>query len=221
MIPMNDQNIKLRNENISDYRTVEELTREAFWNHYVPGCDEHYLMHIIRDSDAFINELDFVAEADGKIVGNIVYTKAKIAADDGTSHEVLSFGPLSVLPEFQGKGIGGRLIEHTKALAKELGYKAILIYGDPAYYSKFGFAAAETFRIGTSDNMYAAALQAIELFPRALSGASGCFHEDEIYAIDEAAAKEFDRGFPPKELQSDSPTQKRFMEMIQMRIPRR
>ena len=217
---MNNQNVKLRNEVVSDYRTVEELTREAFWNHYVPGCDEHYLMHIIRDSEAFIKELDIVAEVDGKIVGNIVYTKATIAADDGTSHEVLSFGPLSVLPEYQGQGIGGMLIEHTKAIAKELGYKAILIYGDPAYYSKFGFAAAETFRIGTSDNMYAAALQALELFPGALAGISGCFHEDAVYGIDEAAAKEFDRGFPQKELQSDLPMQKRFMEMIQMRVPR-
>ncbi len=114
------EDIKLRNENSSDYKIVEELTREAFWNHYVPGCDEHYLMHIIRDSEAFIKELDFVAEADGKIIGNIVYTKAKIVADDGTSQEVLSFGPLSVLPEFQGKGIGGMLVEHTKTIAKEL-----------------------------------------------------------------------------------------------------
>ncbi len=214
------EDIKLRNENSSDYKIVEELTREAFWNHYVPGCDEHYLMHIIRDSEAFIKELDFVAEADGKIIGNIVYTKAKIVADDGTSQEVLSFGPLSVLPEFQGKGIGGMLVEHTKTIAKELGYKAILIYGDPAYYSRFGFTAAETFRIGTSDNMYAAALQALELFPGALAGISGCFHEDAVYGIDEAAAKEFDRGFPQKELQSDLPMQKRFMEMIQMRVPR-
>ena len=217
---MNNQNVKLRNEVVSDYRTVEELTREAFWNHYVPGCDEHYLMHIIRDSEAFIKELDIVAEVDGKIVGNIVYTKATIAADDGTSHEVLSFGPLSVLPEYQGQGIGGMLIEHTKAIAKELGYKAILIYGDPAYYSKFGFAAAETFRIGTSDNMYAAALQALELLPEALSGASGCFHEDGVYATDETAAKDFDRGFPSKELEDGLPMQKRFAEMIRMRVPR-
>ena len=217
---MNINNIKLRNENVSDYRAVEELTREAFWNHHVPGCDEHYLMHIMRNADSFINELDIVAEMDGKIIGNIVYTRAKIETDDGNCQEVISFGPLSVLPEFQGKGIGGMLIEHTKKIAKELGYKAILIYGDPAYYSKFGFAAAETYNIGTSDNMYAVALQAIELFPGALSNISGRFFEDAIYEIDEAGAKEFDKTFPQKELQHDLPSQKRFCQLVGMRAPR-
>lgn len=212
--------IKLRNEKVSDYRTVEELTREAFWNHYVPGCDEHYLLHIMRKADSFINELDIVAEVDGKIVGNIVYTKAKVLTDDGNCHEVISFGPLSVLPEFQGRGIGGMLIEHTKKIAKELGYKAILIYGDPDYYSKFGFVAAETYKIGTADNMYAVPLQAIELFQGALSTVGGRFFEDSIYEIDEAAAKEYDKGFPHKELQNGLPTQNKFCQMVKMRVPR-
>jgi len=217
---MNCKNIKLRNEKVSDYRAVEELTREAFWNHYVPGCDEHYLLHIMRNADCFINELDIIAEVDGKIVGNIVYTKAKIVTDDGNCIEVLSFGPLSVLPEFQGRGIGGMLIEHTKNIAKELGYKAILIYGDPGYYSKFGFVAAETYQIGTADNMYAVPLQAIELIRGALSNGSGRFFEDAIYEVDEAAAKEFDKDFPQKELKNDLPTQNRFCQLVQMRVPR-
>lgn len=217
---MNSKNIKLRNEKVSDYRPVEELTREAFWNHHVPGCDEHYLLHIMRKADSFINELDIVAEVDGKIVGNIVYTKAKIVTDDGNCNEVISFGPLSVLPEFQGRGIGGMLIEHTKTIAKELGYKAILIYGDPDYYSKFGFVAAETYKIGTADNMYAVPLQAIELFQGALSNGSGRFFEDAIYEVDEAASKEFDKGFPQKELQNDLPTQNRFCQLVQMKVPR-
>lgn len=165
----NQIDIILRNERPKDYRIVERLTREAFWNHHVPGCDEHYLLHIMRNAASFVKKLDMVAEVDGKIVGNIVYTKATIMDDNDESHEVLSFGPLSVLPAFQGIGIGGALIESTKITAKELGYTAILIYGDPQYYCRFGFVAAETFKIGTADNMYAPPLQALELIPGALS----------------------------------------------------
>lgn len=217
---MNIKDIIFRNETESDYRTLEELTREAFWNHHVPGCDEHYLLHIMRKADSFIHELDIVAELNGKVVGNIVYTKAKIVEDKGDEHNVIYFGPVSVLPAFQGKGIGRALIEYTMTVAKQLGYKAILIYGDPDYYGRFGFAAAEDFKIGTSDNMYAAPLQALELYPGALSNISGRFLEDEIYDIDEIAAKEFDKDFSPKELHNDLSTQIRFRQLLQMRIPR-
>jgi len=217
---MNRKDVGLRNETVSDYRTVEELTREAFWNHHVPGCDEHYLLHIMRKADSFIQELDIVAEVNGKIVGNIVYTKAKIVDDNGAYHNVISFGPISVLPTFQGKGIGRILIEHTKTMAKELGYTAILIYGDPDYYSQSDFTLAENYKIGTSDNMYAVPLQALELYPGALSNISGRFLEDEIYEIDEMAAKEFDQRFSSKELLSDLPTQIRFRQLVEMRKPR-
>lgn len=217
---MNKKDVGLRNETVSDYRTVEELTREAFWNNHVPGCDEHYLLHIMRKADSFIHELDIVAQVNGKIVGNIVYTKAKIVDDNVAHHNVISFGPISVLPVFQGEGIGRILIEHTKTMAKELGYSAILIYGDPDYYSRFGFTAAENYKIGTSDNMYAVPLLALELYPGSLSNISGRFLEDEIYDIDEIAAKEFDQGFSPKELLSDRPTQMRFRQLVEMRRPR-
>ncbi len=214
-------NIILRNEQPKDYRTVEELTREAFWNHHVPGCNEHYLLHTMRNAASFIKELDVVAEVDGRIVGNIVYTKATIIDDDNRVHEVLCFGPLSVLPEFQHRGIGRTLIESTKITAKELGYKAILIYGDPDYYCKFGFIAAETFKIGTADNMYAPPLQALELVPGALSNLEGRFFEDAVYNVNEIAANEFDRGFVPKEQRDDLPSQMRFRHLISMRKPRK
>ena len=214
---MERKDVVLRNETVSDYRTVEELTREAFWNHHVPGCDEHYLLHIMRNGDAFIPELDIVAQVNGEIVGNIVYTKAKIVDDNGNYHHVISFGPISVLPAFWGKGIGRILIEHTTLLAKELGHTAVLIYGDPDYYSRFGFTAAENYKIRTADNMYAVPLQVLELCPGALSNISGRFLEDEIYEIDEMAAKEFDKGFSPKELLSDLPTQVRFRQLVERR----
>ena len=112
------------------------------------------------------------------------------------------------------------LIEHTKKRAKELGHQAILIYGDSAYYSRVGFVAAQTYGIGTADNMYAAPLQAFELVQGALSNCSGRFFEDAIYEVDEAAAKEFDKSFPCKELQNFLPSQERFRQLVEMRIPR-
>lgn len=214
------KNIKLRNEEPLDYREVEELTREAFWNQYVPGCNEHYLLHIMRNSDSFIRKLDFVAELDGKVVANIVYTKSKIIGDNGEIYDVFTFGPISVLPEYQGLGIGGILIKHTKELAKELGYRAVLIYGDPGYYSKFGFVEAENYDIRTSDNMYAVPLQALELYQGSLSDCSGCFFEDSVFEIEETSAIEFDKGFLKKDRQSGLPSQKRFIQFVNMRKPR-
>jgi predicted N-acetyltransferase YhbS len=211
---------KLRNETRSDHRIVENLTREAFWNRYVPGCGEHYLLHVIRDSDAFISELDVVAEVAGEIVGNIVYTKAKILGDNGQWYEAITFGPVSVLPEFQGKGIGGRLIEHTKNMARDMGYRCILIYGDPEFYGKFGLVQAEDYGIGTSDNMYAVALHALELYQGALSECRGRFYEDPIFEIDPKAAEEFDRSFPSEERKSGLPSQDRFQQLVGMRRPR-
>ncbi len=210
----------LRRETPPDYKTVENVTREAFWNHHGPGCEEHYLMHIMRDADAFIPELDFVAEIDGEIVGNIVYTKSKIVGDDDVEHEVLTFGPVSVLPAYQGKGIGSELIEHTKWLAKEMGYKAILIYGDPAYYKRFGFVQAEQYDIRTADNYYAVPLLASVLEPGALSKIQGRFFEDDAFHFDEEAVKEFDQEFPEKALEEGLPSQILFKELVKMRRPK-
>ena len=210
----------LRKEQPRDFEAVEELTREAFWNRYQPGCDEHFLMHVIRDANCFLPELDIVAEADGKIVGNIVYTKAKVMLDAGGDMDVISFGPLSVLPEYQSKGIGSALVEYTVYAARGQGYQAIFIYGDPLYYSRFGFVGAETYGIGTADNMYASALQALELVPGALAKAAGRFVEDGIYSPDPEASQEFDKRFPYKEKLEGLPSQARFMQLLSERKPR-
>ena len=111
----------IRNETESDFRRVEEITRAAFWNLYVPGCSEHYVAHVIRSHEDFVKELDFVAEADGEIVGNIMYTKAQLLDEDGEKKEILTFGPISVLPEYQRQGIGTRLMEHSFEKAAGLG----------------------------------------------------------------------------------------------------
>ena len=202
--------IELRPEGPADFRAVEELTRNAFWNHHAPGCDEHYLAHILRESSDFVPELDYVAVHDGKVVGNIMYTRAKIVLDRGGEREVLCFGPLAVDPAFQGRGVGGALIERTKTLARELGYKAILIFGDPEYYSRFGFVPAERYGVGTSWGVYIISLQALELQPGALEDCEGYFEESGDYQIDPEASAAFDKGFPPKEKVSGLPSQERF-----------
>jgi predicted N-acetyltransferase YhbS len=210
-------NIELRPEIPNDHFEVEKLTREAFWNVHVPGCDEHYLAHIMRKCEAFIPELDLVAVLDNKIIGNIMYTKAVVECDDRDAREVLCFGPVSVLPEYQGRGVGGQLITHTMELAREMGASAILIYGDPDYYGRFGFVQAERYGIRTADDMYAVPLLARELVKGALAGMRGRFIEDKVFDIDAKAAKEFDIGFPAKEKLSDTPSQKRFRELVNIR----
>lgn len=217
---MNQDDVVLRNEQVADFHTVEELTREAFWNLHSPGCDEHYLVHIMRESSSFVSELDVVAVYNDRIIGNVMYTKACIAGDDGTHHPVLSFGPISVLPEYQGRGVGSKLIEYSKNIATELGYKAILIFGDPEFYQKVGFIQAEHYSIGTSWNTYATPLLACELVDGALNGCSGRFYEDDIYNMDKDKADAFDMNFPPKEKLSGLPTQIRFAELVTMNKPR-
>lgn len=210
---MNINNLKFRLEQPKDYRAVENLTREAFWNNFVPGCDEHYLVHILRDADCFIKELDIVGSLDGEIAAHIMYSKAKIVAEDKSEYPVLTFGPVSVLPKYQRQGIGKAIIEYSKNIAKELGYNAIIIYGDPRVYSTAGFCAAEKYNIYTPDKTYMDALQACELTQGYLKDKNGSFVEDGVFHIDEKLAEEFDKGFEPKEKIKDLPSQKRFQEV--------
>lgn len=140
--------------------------------------------------------------------------------DDGKEHAVICFGPISVLPSFQRMGIGTMMIEYSKKVAKALGYTAILIYGDSDYYSKVGFVPAKRYGIGTDHNMYAVPLQACELIEGSLSHCKGRFFEDDSYNIDSLAAEEFDKTFPNKELQTNLPSQARFLQLINMRTPR-
>lgn len=104
-----EENIVIRNEKKEDWETVEEITRQAFYNLYVPGCVEHYLVHIMREHEDFIPELDFVLELDGQVIGNIIYTKAKLIDENGTEKEILTFGPVSIHPGYQRMGYGKML----------------------------------------------------------------------------------------------------------------
>ena len=189
----------IRSETENDYRAVEALTREAFWNLYSPGCQEHFLVHSMRNHPDFVKELDFVAEVDGKIVGSILYTRAWLVDESGNEMEIVSFGPISVLPEYQRKGIGSALIQHTKALAQEMGAKAIVILGDPHNYCKHGFKSAKDLNISDQNGDYPFGMLALELSAGALAGRQWKYRYSLAYEFDENDAEAFEQGFPPKE----------------------
>lgn len=188
--------IEYRLETHDDYRETENMIREAFWNVYCPGCFEHFMLHQIRQSSAFIESLDFVAVKDGRIIGNVISVQSYIEGDDGQKHTVLSLGPIGVLPAFQRTGVGRRLIELMRQQAARMGYKAILLCGDPAYYSKNGFEPAEKYSIRTKDNKFAAALQILWLRNPNDKELAGRYFENEIYEFDSQEASLFDRQFP-------------------------
>jgi predicted N-acetyltransferase YhbS len=205
--------LKIRREEKSDFRTVEELTREAFWNHHVPGCDEHYFAHILRTAPDFIPALDFVAVLDDKIVGNIMYTKSAIKEKSGDEFSTITFGPISVLPEFQKQGIGAALIHHSFDEARKLGHKAVIIYGFPAYYSRFGFEPCIKYQITNIEGKSPKAMQVCELEKGCLKHVSGIFLESPIFVVDADAAEHFDKTFPAKEKKSGVGVQALFKEM--------
>ena len=196
---MSHMNLIIRNERKEDYGTVEQLVREAFWNLYVPGCSEHFVLHNLRESDDFVPELDFVAEREGQIVGQIVYNRGIIRGEGAEDKEVVTFGPVSVLPALQRRGIGSALIIHTTNLARDMGYPGICIYGDPRYYNRFGFRCGEKYEIKTADDKFAVGLQVLELRQGALDKTSGRFIESAAYAVDETGFAQYDATFPFKE----------------------
>ena len=135
-------NIQIRRETPADYRAVEELTREAFWNVYRPGCSEHYVVHCLRDRPEFVPELDLVMERNGELIGHILYVRAEIQADDGRRIPVMAFGPISIRPGCQRQGLGKALLDESLERARALGAGAICIEGNIGFYGKSGFVTA-------------------------------------------------------------------------------
>lgn len=192
-------NIKIHMENAKDYFKTEYITREAFWDVYHPGCMEHLVLHKLREAPGFVAELAFVACDVKRIVGNVVCSKAKVINDKKEEFEVLSMGPLSVLPEYQGKGIGSLLIKTVIKKAQELSCKGMVIYGNPDFYHRFGFVNAEKFGIMTSEGGNFDYFMALELSEGSLQGIKGNFYEDEAFNVNDEELEEFDKAFPYKE----------------------
>lgn len=189
--------IQIRNEQKSDYQIVEDITREAFYNMYVPGCMEHYLVHIMRGHEDFIPELDFVLELDGKVIGNIMYTKAKLTDENGEEKEIITFGPISILPKYQRMGYGKLLMEHSFKRAVELGYDTIVIFGSPANYVSRGFKSCKKYNLCVEGGGYPAGMLAKELKEGAFDGRKWTYSGSPVMDVDGQEAARFDDALPP------------------------
>lgn len=203
---------QIRNEVKRDYQAVEELTRRAFYNLYVPGCVEHYLVHIMREHEDFIQELDFVLEEDGRIIGNIMYTKAKLVDETGREKKILTFGPVCVEPDLQRQGYGKQLMEHSFTKAVELGYDAIVIFGSPANYVSRGFQSCQKFQVHVEGGKYPAAMLVKELIPGTLAGNTWTYTDSPVMHFSEEEARRFDEALPPMEKRR-TPSQEEFYIM--------
>lgn len=206
--------LNIRNEKETDYKLVEDITRKAFYNMYIPGCIEHYLVHIMRGHEDFIPELDFVLELGGKVIGNIMYTKAELTDEEGSKKEIVTFGPISILPEYQRKGYGKMLIEHSLNRAAELGYEAVVIFGSPSNYVSSGFKCCKKYNVCVEKGKYPAAMLVKELKPGTLDGRIWFYSDSPVMSIDEGKAREFDDSLEKMEKRW-MPSQEEFYIMSQ------
>ena len=192
----------IRYEEPKDFRVVENLIRESFWNVYRPGCSEHYVIHVLRNDPAFVKELDFVMEQDGNLIGQNMFMKTVINADDGHDVPVLTMGPICIAPELKRKGYGKAILDYSLEQAKALGYGAVLFEGNIGFYGKSGFDYARKFGIryhdlpaGADDSFFLCR----ELIPGYLDGITGVYQTPKGYYVDDADVEEFDKAFPYKE----------------------
>ena len=195
----NDYTIRL--ETPADYNTVENLTREAFWNVYRPGCLEHYVLHMFRNRPEFVKELDLVLEIGGQIIGHVMFVRAEITTDDGRSLPIMTFGPISIHPDYQRKGYGKILLDYALEKAAEMGVGAVCMEGNIDFYGKCGFDVASKSGI----HYYAEPREDVvpyfllrQLQEGFLEGVTGVYRTPEGYFVDETEAEEFDRQFTPK-----------------------
>ena len=199
---MNKNDYTIRLERSEEHRDVENLVREAFWNVYRPGCSEHYVIHVLRDDPAFVKELDFVMEQDGRLIGQNMFMKTVIQADDGRVIPVLTMGPIGILPELKRQGYGKALLDYSLEKAMELGFGAVLFEGNIDFYGKSGFDYADRFGIRYHDlpeDADASFFLCKELVPGYLDGVTGVYQTPQGYYVDDADVDAFDKAFPPKE----------------------
>ena len=192
----------IRLERTEEHRETEALVREAFWNVYRPGCLEHYVLNQLRNDEAFVPELNFVMEKDGRLIGQNMFMRAVIKADDGRDIPIMTMGPICIAPELQSKGYGKILLDYSLKKAAELGCGALCFEGNIGFYGKSGFAYASEFGIryhGLPEGADASFFLCKELKKGYLDGISGEYTPPKGYFVDEAQAEEFDKQFLPKE----------------------
>ena len=199
---MHTKDCIIRSGTQEDCREVENLVRESFWNVYRPGCSEHYVIHVLRDDPAFVPELDFVMERDGKLIGQNMFMRTVIEADDGRVVPVLTMGPIGITPELRRKGYGRKLLDYFLEKAEAMGFGAVLFEGNIGFYGKCGFTYAREFSIryhdlpeGADDSFFLCK----ELIPGYLDDVTGVYQTPPGYYVDDADVEAFDKAFPPKE----------------------
>lgn len=198
---MNKMDYIIRLEKEQEHREVENLIREAFWNVYRPGCSEHFVMHVLRDDPAFVRELDFVMEQNGQLIGQNIFMKTVIEADDGRAVPVLTMGPICITPDLKRKGYGKKLLDYSLEKAAELGFGAVLFEGNIDFYGKSGFDYAGNFGIRYHDlpeDADASFFLCKELIPGYLDGVTGVYQTPMGYYVDDADVEYFDETFPEK-----------------------
>ena len=199
---MNTNDYTIRLERTEDYREVENLVREAFWNVYRPGCSEHYVIHVLRDDPAFVKELDFVMEQNGELIGQNMFMRTVINADDGRVIPVLTMGPIGITPELKRRGYGKKLLDYSLEKAEAMGFGAVLFEGNIGFYGHSGFTYARSFGIryhdlpeGADDSFFLCK----ELISGYLDGITGVYQTPQGYYVDDADVEEFDKAFSHKE----------------------
>jgi predicted N-acetyltransferase YhbS len=199
---MNTNDYTIRLEKAEDYREVENLVRESFWNVYRPGCSEHFVIHVLRDDPAFVKELDFVMEQNGVLIGQNMFMRTVINADDGRVIPVLTMGPIGITPELKRKGYGKKLLDYSLEKAAAMGFGAVLFEGNIGFYGHSGFTYARSFGIryhdlpeGADDSFFLCK----ELIPGFLDGITGVYQTPRGYYVDDADVEKFDQAFPHKE----------------------
>ena len=198
---MNANDTVIRLEKEADYREVENLVRDAFWNVYRPGCSEHYVIHVLRSDPAFVKELDLVMEQDGRLIGQNMFMRTIIDADDGRVIPVLTMGPIGITPDLKRKGYGKRLLDFSLEKAAAMGFGAVLFEGNIGFYGKSGFTYARNFGIryhdlpeGADDSFFLCR----ELIPGYLDGVTGVYRTPQGYFVDDSDVEAFDKAFPPR-----------------------
>ena len=189
----------IRLERPDEYRAVENLTREAFWNVYRPGCTEPYVLHKYRDRADFVAELDLVMELDGQLIGHVMYARSEIIADGGVSIPIMTFGPISIAPEYKRQGYGTVLLRYSMEKAREMGAGALAICGNFDFYGLSGFVLGKSVGVRYYDDPDADYFLVRELEPGFLNGVSGTYKDPDGYFVSDEEAEAFDALFPPKE----------------------
>ncbi len=198
---MNKRDYIIRNERKEERRETENLVRESFWNVYRPGCLEHYVLNQLRNDEAFVPELNFVMEKDGRIIGQNMFMKAVIKADNGKEIPILTMGPICIANELKRKGYGKILLDYSLEKATEMGFGAVCFEGNIDFYGKSGFTYASEFGIryhGLPEGGDASFFLCKELIPGFLDGITGEYATPAGYFVNEDEAEEFDKQFPPK-----------------------